>query len=127
MKLISACFEAVTRRLRNVASATLHKSQIILFREMGWYYAQGHPQCLKNVITVGLPSLFGMGSSDVDGALDPIEGGSMTSTVERENQDGYSWKIEPMLVKLVSYFPFKTYKHEAIYGVLKLSLGKLYG
>jgi hypothetical protein len=61
---------------------------------MDWYYAQGHPQCLKNVITVGLPSLFGMGSLDVDGAFDPMVGGSETSTGEGENQDGYSWNIE---------------------------------
>jgi hypothetical protein len=42
-----------------------------------------------------------MGSSDVDGAFEPSIGGSEISTGEGENQDGYSWKIEPMVVILV--------------------------
>jgi hypothetical protein len=53
------------------------------------------------VITIGLSSLFGMGSSDVDGAFEPSVGASEISTGEGENQDGYSWKIEPMVLILV--------------------------
>lgn len=61
---------------------------------MGRCYEQGHPQCLKNVMTVGLLSLFGMGSSNVEGAFDPMDGGEDTSIGEGANQDGYSVKID---------------------------------
>jgi hypothetical protein len=86
----------------------------------GWGYIQGHPQCLKNVITVGLASLFGKGSSEVDGAFSPILGGSETSTGEGENQEGYSWNIEPILLCLI-FFVVTLTGRELIYGVLEHS------
>ena len=49
-------------------------------------------------LTVGLASLFGIGSSEVEGAFDPMVGGSDTSVGEGDNQEGYSWKIEPIFI-----------------------------
>jgi hypothetical protein len=83
-------------------------------------YVQGHPQCLKNVITVGLASVFGKENSEVDGAFSPILGGSETSTWEGENQEGYSWNIEPILLTF-EYLVVTFTGMELIYGVLEHS------
>jgi hypothetical protein len=53
-------------------------------------YVQGHPQCLRNVTTTGLPSSAGMCSLSVEGALDPTAAGEETASLDGERQDASS-------------------------------------
>lgn len=54
------------------------------------YYVQGHPQCLKNVTTIGFPSSAGMRNVSVDGALEFSAGGMETGILGGEHQDDSS-------------------------------------
>lgn len=59
----------------------------------------GQPQCLRNVIIVGLPLGFGNGSLGDEGALELISGGDWTSIGDGENHELSScWKVILILV-----------------------------
>lgn len=55
-------------------------------RERKVFSAKGHPQWRRKVITRSFPLASGMGSSGVEGALSPVEGGD---AVEMEGGDSH--------------------------------------
>jgi hypothetical protein len=50
-------------------------------------YVQGQPQCLRNVMMRGLPSLLGRDRSSVDGAGLPTSGAGNVSTAVGDSQE----------------------------------------
>jgi hypothetical protein len=53
-------------------------------------YEQGQPQCLRNVMMTGLPSLLGRDKSCVDGAVLPTSGAGKVSTAVGDSQEDIS-------------------------------------
>lgn len=52
---------------------------------------QGHPQCLRNVMTAGLLPATGISSWLVEGALCPASGGEETLILGGVNHEWSSW------------------------------------
>jgi hypothetical protein len=54
------------------------------------FYLHGQPQCLRNVMITGLPSLLGRNRNSVKGAVLPIPGTTDVSTGVGDSQDDSS-------------------------------------
>ena len=76
---------------RKVFSATV--VVLVRLRRHGFFiakYVQGHPQCRRKLMIVGLPSCAGMVSLGVEGAFWPTAGTSAVCTVGGDIHDDNS-------------------------------------